>query len=197
MSIIFQLNLIFFAIVIFIYQSPRPALRVVFLLILVSLVLNISPRLLHNNTRTFYELTRQQSFWALRRNFYLYHQNIIQYIGAFAVGLMLGYVIVVDESRRLLPGVTNKQRNVEQTHEMVAAREKRHRRVMTFTWCALLTMLLCFFWVNQFFVQNESPSEISVLMFFSFGRLAFSLAFAWICYVAISGKMSKCVDIFS
>lgn len=197
MSVIFQLNVVFFAIVIFIYQSPRSALRVVFLLVLASLVLNISPRLLHSNTRTFYELTRQQSFWALRRNFYLYHQNIIQYVGAFAVGLMLGYVIVVDENRRLLPEVAaaNKHRNAEHTHSMVVAKEKRHRRVVMFTWCAVATIVLCYVWVNQFFVQNASPSEISVLMFFSFGRLAFSLAFAWICYVSISGKIGKCGEL--
>ena len=168
MSIIFQLNIAFFIIVMLMYRSPRNGLRIIILFIISSLVLNISPKIFHLNTRTYYELTKQPSLWHLRRNFYLYHQNIIQYVGSFSVGLLLGYAIVASDINK------------------ISSPNQSNRRIQMYNLISVVTIVAIFAWVNQFFKQNTSPSEISVLFFFSIGRLAFSLAFAWIIYYFIT-----------
>ena len=171
LSIIFQLNIAFFMIVVLVYQSPRNGLRLLIFFIVTSLVLNVSPRIFHSNTKTYYELTKQPSLWHLRRNFYLYHQNIIQYLGSFSVGLLLGYAIVVHQSKKHHP--------------------EPDRKANIYNWISVAIIVAIYAWVNQFFVQNASPAEVSVLLFFSFGRLAFSLAFAWIIYSCVSNKFGK------
>src|SRR5699024_11172457 len=171
LSIIFQLNIAFFMIVVLVYQSPRNGLRLLVLFIVASVALNVSPRIFHSNTRTYYELTKQPSLWHLRRNFYLYHQNIIQYVGSFSVGLILGYAMVVHDSKKRQP--------------------EPDRKTDIYNWIAVATIVAIFAWVNQFFVQNTSPAEVSVLFFFAFGRLAFSLAFAWIIYSSVFDKFGK------
>lgn len=159
-------------IVIFVRQSPRNGLRLLVFFTFASLLLNVSPRMFHSTTHTFYELTRQPSLWHLRRNYFLYHQNILQYIGSFSVGTLLGYAIMVHQS--------------EKHHQAEPS-----RKTDIYNWTAVGTIVATYVWVNQFFTQNESPSELSALFFFSFGRLAFSLAFAWVIYSCVSNKSRK------
>lgn len=168
LSIIFQLNIAFFIIVILAYQSPKSGVRLLCFFVVASLVLNISPRMFHSNTRTFYELTRQPSLWHLKRNFYLYHQNIVQYIGSYSIGLILGYAIVASE-------------NTKQFSE-------KKKRFVLYNCVAFATIVGMFVWVNQFFILNSSPKETSVLLFFSAGRLSFGIALAWLIYVCATKK---------
>lgn len=171
LSIILQLNAAFFMLIVLTYQSPRNGIRLLSFFIAISIVLNISPKIFHSDTRTYYELTKQPSLWHLRRNYYLYHQNIIQYVGAFCVGLVLGYMIVSHENNKAYNG--------------------KNKKNIIYNCMAFVAIIATFIWINQFFVQNRSPNESSVLLFFSFGRLIFSIAFAWIIYACTTNKSRK------
>lgn len=170
LSIIFQLNIIFFVLVVLVYQSPRTGIRILFLLTVSSIILNMLPKLMHSNTRTYYELTKQPSLWHLRRNIYLYYQNIVQYIGSFSMGTLLGYAIAVYESKKC------------------SNSDESNTKADWYNWFSLAIIIAIYAWVNQFFILNDSPSESSVLMFFSFGRLVFNFAFAWIIYSFATNK---------
>lgn len=173
-------------VVVFLYQSPRNGLRMLIFFILSSIILNVSPRLFHGNAHSFYELTRQPSLWHLRRSFFLYHQNILQYVGAFSLGVLLGYALLVVQSKERKDAARGTK--IIETESL--SRGRRRRRAV-YNCLALATILAVYAWVNTFFQQNTSPAETSVLLFFSFGRLAFGLAFAWIVYACLTGRFGE------
>ncbi|KAH9506647.1 hypothetical protein DERF_011370 [Dermatophagoides farinae] len=173
-SIIFQLNLAFFLIVLLMYESPKKGLRMLIIMIIGSILLNISPRLFLANTRTYYEMMRQPSLWHARRSFYLYHQNIIQYLGSFSIGLLLGYAIIVNDNISKDPKSNNHHR--------------QQRKIIIYNGLAIIGLFMPFIWVNQFFGQDDSPNELSVLFFFSIGRFIFGLSFGWIIYASVANK---------
>ncbi|KAH9423552.1 hypothetical protein DERP_003833 [Dermatophagoides pteronyssinus] len=180
-SIIFQLNVAFFLVVLVMYESPKKGLRMLIIMIICSILLNISPRLFLTNTRTYYEMMRQPSLWHARRSFYLYHQNIIQYLGSFSIGLLLGYAIIVRDNIS----------DQEQT------KSNKQRKLIIYNVLAIIGLIVPFVWVNQFFgEQGVSPNELSVLLFFSIGRFIFGLSFGWIIYASVAEKsalMFKCL----
>ncbi|OTF77848.1 hypothetical protein BLA29_005130 [Euroglyphus maynei] len=147
-------------------------------MIICSILLNISPRLFLANTRTYYEMARQPSLWHARRSFYLYHQNIIQYLGSFSIGLLLGYAIIVRD-------------NIGDDSDPKSS-EKRERKMIVCNVSAMVGLIMPFVWVNQFFVeQGVSHNELSILLFFSIGRLMFGLSFGWIIYASVDEKKSR------
>ena len=159
------------------YESPKKGLRMLIIMIIGSILLNISPRLFLANTRTYYEMMRQPSLWHARRSFYLYHQNIIQYLGSFSIGLLLGYAIIVNDNISKDPKSNNHHR--------------QQRKIIIYNGLAIIGLFMPFIWVNQFFGQDDSPNELSVLFFFSIGRFIFGLSFGWIIYASVANKSRK------
>lgn len=126
----------------------------------------------------------QPSLWNLRRNFYLYHQNLLQYFGSFSVGLLLGYALIVNESSE---GTSSSDDDLSKK----AGSSRGRSQFVLYNTIAWLTIVVLCLWVNRFFSLDQSFSEVSVLLFMSLGRLAFILSFAWLCYALTVGKSGE------
>ncbi len=60
---------------------------------------------------------------------------------------------------------------------------------------AIAIIPLIYMWNNTFWILNDSPPEISVLLFFAFGKFLWGLSFAWTCFACCTGRAGILINI--
>lgn len=136
-------------------------------------------------------MEKQPSFWHFRQSYFYYHQNIVQYIGSFSVGVLLGYAIIVYQNMN-----KNAENGGSVTFNAYSRKDRANNgKNLIYNIVAIFGISSSFIWIDRIVHPTEDETiptnELSVLLYFSIGRFLYSLSFAWIIYACISNKSSK------
>ncbi len=147
------------------YKWPKIGLKINIILIFVGIFVNISPKIFLNNL-TYFEPTRLPSLRSQHKYFNNYHVNTFQYVCTFFMGTFTGYMI--------------------RKHPKIQIGGLNNDKILNVIVIAIIPLI--YLWNNTFWILNDSPPEISVLLFFAFGKFFWGLSFAWICFACCTGR---------
>ncbi|CAG2168622.1 unnamed protein product [Oppiella nova] len=161
-SALFQLHVIIPILIIIYYKNAKYGAYATAGAIVLGMVSSISPTLIFNILPQM-QYIQIESYEELFRSFAWYHLSTTQYIASFVVGVAGGYLIRRDW-------------NLCIEYEVMG-------------WCAsVLAIIIVYMWSNTFWKVQKSAPLFSVLLWFTFGKLAFAIAITWIFFCLCTGR---------
>ena len=164
-SALFQLHIIIPIFVIIYYKNPKIGLYLACGGIAVGMFLSVAPTLIFGILPQVQYL-QIESYEQLFKSFTWYHLSTTQYIVSFLVGVTGGFFL-------------RKNLNLPIEYEVIG-------------WVSsIFAIITVYMWSNTFWKPQKSAALFSVLLWFTFGKLAFALALTWIFFCLCTGRASE------
>lgn len=161
-SALFQLHIIVPILIMIYYKNPKYGFYTMIGAIIIGMFLSVSPTIVFGIIPQVQYL-QIETFEELLQSFLWYHLSTNVYIVSFLVGVLGGYFLRKDIKF-----------NVQ--HEVLL-------------WIfSVITIIVVFTWNNAFWKLDKSSPLYSVLLWHTFGKLFFALAFTWIFFALCTGR---------
>ena len=152
-------------VVFILYKYPKCGISLTVTIILFGCYASISPRLLFGQ-KTYLDPLGINSLEEMTKAFVAFHMGINQYIISFFIGILIGYFV---------------RNNINY--------KNLSNKLESFLWIlSFLTIILVMYWYMTLHTINRSPSKLSVLLWFSFGKLIACIAISWILFSLCIGR---------
>jgi uncharacterized membrane protein YbjE (DUF340 family) len=144
------------------YKRPKLGIYATILAIILGLILAIAPQLLYN-IKPYSKHWELKNFEEIIDGWKWYHMATNGYITSFFVGIIVGFLM-------------RKQIFISRTVEILSL------------FISIAMIVSIYLWNNTFWRRDRSASDLSHLLWYSFGKLISSTGFACIFYILSTGK---------
>jgi uncharacterized membrane protein YbjE (DUF340 family) len=144
------------------YKKPNLGIYATILAIILGLISAISPQLLYN-IKPYSKHWEMEAFEEIFDGWKWYHMTTNGYITSFFVGIIVGFLM-------------RKQIFISRKVEILSLI------------ISIAMIVSIYLWNNTFWRRDRSASDLSHLLWYSFGKLISSTGFACIFYILSTGK---------
>jgi peptidoglycan/LPS O-acetylase OafA/YrhL len=162
LSALLQLQIIAPIFILLYYKKPNLGIYATILAIILGLIAAVAPQLLYN-IKPYAKHWEMETFEEIFDGWKWYHFTTNGYITSFFVGIIVGFLM-------------RKQIFISRQVEILSLI------------ISIAMIVSIYLWNNTFWSRDRSASDLSLLLWYSFGKLISSTGYACIFYILSTGK---------
>jgi peptidoglycan/LPS O-acetylase OafA/YrhL len=162
LSALLQLQIIAPIFILLYYKKPNLGICATILAIILGLIAAVAPQLLYN-IKPYAKHWEMETFEEIFDGWKWYHLTTNGYITSFFVGIIVGFLM-------------RKQIFISRQVEILSLI------------ISIAMIVSIYLWNNTFWSRDRSASDLSLLLWYSFGKLISSTGYACIFYILSTGK---------